>query len=105
MAKKKQIALSCLFQANGYHKGAWRTPEAEPGERAAGTAPRRSGDPVGDYIRSIQALDGEVGAYEARQSERRRLADDLRRSLDTNPDIAPDSAAADARQRATTPAE
>ncbi len=28
---KKQIALSCLFQANGYHKGAWRTPEAEPG--------------------------------------------------------------------------
>lgn len=28
---KKKIVLSCLFQANGYHKGAWRTPEAEAG--------------------------------------------------------------------------
>lgn len=31
MSKKKKIVLSCLFQANGYHKGAWRTPEAEAG--------------------------------------------------------------------------
>ncbi|AYD03778.1 LLM class flavin-dependent oxidoreductase [Neorhizobium sp. NCHU2750] len=28
---KKKIVLSCLFQANGYHKGAWRMPQAQAG--------------------------------------------------------------------------
>ncbi|SFB14876.1 alkanesulfonate monooxygenase [Rhizobium sp. NFR07] len=28
---KKKIVLSCLFQANGYHKAGWRLPEAEAG--------------------------------------------------------------------------
>lgn len=28
---KKKIVLSCLFQANGYHKAGWRLPEAETG--------------------------------------------------------------------------
>jgi len=44
---KKKIVLSCLFHANGYHKAAWRTPEAEAGADTN----------IEYYIRTAKALE------------------------------------------------
>ncbi|MCF3641607.1 LLM class flavin-dependent oxidoreductase [Rhizobium sp. TRM95111] len=44
---KKKIVLSCLFQANGYHKAGWRLPEAEAGADTN----------IDYYIRTAQRLE------------------------------------------------